>query len=151
MTSTASRMPAMKWSHGLICGAALAWLPGYSLLIGVLLFPLLLVSFTGLIKDQSVVRIMLPYGFAALVHPLHMLWLEDGSFDAAVNLLLDPMTSVVAWGAAAAGWFVLEVSLMGAKLLRYYQVKSRKASVAGRLKALKEEWAETPDPAAPVA
>ncbi len=132
----------MKWSHGLVCGAALAWLPGYSLLTGVLLLPLIMVYMTDASRSQAMVQMMLPYEFAALVHPLHLLWNEDGSLDTAVSLLLNPMTSITGWLAAGAGWFVLEMALLSAKFIRQYQARARKAEIAARLKELQDEWAE---------
>lgn len=134
----------MKWTHGLVCGAALAWLPAYSLLIGVLFLPLVIAYFTDTSRNQDMVRMMLPYEFAALIHPLHILWNDEGSLNTTISLLLNPMTSVVGWLSAGAGWFVLEMTLISAKLIRQYQTRSKKAEIAARLKEIHEEWAENP-------
>ncbi|GBR00772.1 hypothetical protein [Acetobacter oeni] len=142
MTSVVRRGLPMKWSHGLACGAALAWLPGYSLLAGVLMLPLIVVYLTDRSRDQDLVRMMLPYEFAALMHPLHILWNEDGSLEAAISLLLMPETVMIGWCAAGAGWLVLEMALISAKLIRQYKARSKKAEIATRLKELHEEWAE---------
>ncbi|MFT8895628.1 MAG: hypothetical protein ABF968_01540 [Acetobacter sp.] len=131
-----------KWINGLACGAALAWLPGYSLLIGVLLIPLIAVCLLDSNRGEVMARMMMPYAFAALVHPFHMLWNADGSMDAAVMLLMNPMTSVVGWCAAGGGWFVFEVAILGVKLTRQFQVRQRKAAIAKELATLAEEWDE---------
>lgn len=131
-----------KWMSGLACGAALAWLPGYSMLIGVMLIPLIAVCLLDTSRGEVMARMMMPYAFAALVHPFHMLWDADGSMEAAVTLLMNPMTSVVGWCAAGGGWFVFELAIVGVKLTRQFQVRQRKAAIAKELTALAEEWDE---------
>jgi hypothetical protein len=132
----------MKWVNGLACGAALAWLPGYSLLIGIMLVPLITVYMLDSNRGEMMARMMMPYAFAALVHPFHMLWNADGSMEAAIMLLMNPMTSVVGWSAAGGGWFVFELAIVGVKLTRQLQVRQRKAAITKELAALSDEWDE---------
>lgn len=131
-----------KWMSGLACGAALAWLPGYSILIGVLLIPMMAVYMLDSNRGEVMARMMMPYAFAALVHPFHMLWDVDGSMEAAITLLMNPMTSVVGWCAAGGGWFVFELSIMGVKFTRQLQVRQRKIAITKELTAIAEEWDE---------
>lgn len=145
MTTAVKKGSSRKWMHGLLCGAALAWLPGYSLLAGVLFLPVIAVFF--LLETQSMerARMMLPYVFAAAIHPWHVLWDADGSLDVMASLLLDPRTCLLSWGAAAAGWLVLEMTLFMARLYRQYRANRHKTAIEARLKQIEEEWDENPE------
>lgn len=134
-----------KWMQGLLCGAALAWMPGYVLIIGVMLLPALAVYVMDSKRGEASARMMMPYTFAALVHPLHQVWDADGSMEAAINVLMNPVHSVLGWSAAGGGWFVLELSLFGVKLVRQFNARKRKLAIEKRLKSLSDEWDEKPD------
>ncbi|NHN88879.1 hypothetical protein [Acetobacter conturbans] len=143
-----------RWIQGLLCGAALAWMPGYALLVGVMMLPMIAVYMMDSRRGEASARMMMPYTFAALVHPFHQLWGADGTIDASVMILMNPVTCIIGWCAAGGGWFVLELALFGVKVLRQFQVKKRKREIEKSLKALAEEWDEnavTVDEAAPVA
>lgn len=143
--SVPQRPPRSRWIHGLLCGAFLAWLPGYSLLVGVILAPSLLVYLLDSSRGEETSRVMLPYAFAVLVHPFHLLWMEDGSLNAAISILMNPFTSIYGWGAAATGWFMLELSLVGGRLMRQLKIKRLQGKLARELKDLQDEWDGDPN------
>ncbi|MBV1836549.1 hypothetical protein [Acetobacter estunensis] len=136
------RIGGMKWWHGLVCGAALAWMPGYALLIGVLLAPVLILHILDFRRSEEMARILAPYAFAALIHPFHQLWSADGTLDAAFAILSDPMTSILSWGATALAWLIFEGGMLGIRLWRQYQMTRQKAEWTARLKAVQDEWGD---------
>ncbi|GBQ98684.1 GCN5-like N-acetyltransferase [Acetobacter nitrogenifigens DSM 23921 = NBRC 105050] len=146
MTVAARMGHSMKWVHGLACGAALAWLPGYLLLAVVLFLPLIVAYFFDRSQNQALVRMMLPYEFAAAISPMYQLWLSEGSVDTALRLLTDPVVPITAWLSAGLGWFVLEAALLVAKLSKQYSFNKEKNEITRRLKEIADEWDHDPPP-----
>ncbi|WP_143217288.1 hypothetical protein [Acetobacter sp. DsW_063] len=146
MTVAARVGHSMKWIHGLACGAALAWLPGYSLLVVILFLPLIIAYFFDRSQDHALVRMMLPYEFAATISPMHQLWLSEGAVDTALRLLMDPVVLITAWLSAGLGWFVLEAALLVAKFSKQYKSSKEKNKITRRLNEISDEWDHDPLP-----
>ncbi|WP_158745869.1 hypothetical protein [Acidisphaera sp. L21] len=107
--ASASATPAVPrrswfWLQGVICGVAVAVVPGTALMIGVLMAPAFATYAMEQGKTRPLARGMMLRGAACTFMPLRVLWEHGGSLDASLDLLSDPGRPLLAWTACGAGW-----------------------------------------------
>jgi hypothetical protein len=125
------------WLSGLACGALVAIAPGIATVAAGLLAP----GFIALKLDREpgrpVARAVLTFGLAGCVQPVITLWNTGQSFETAIAILADPSMLGLAWGAAAGGWLLTQITplvvraaLEAAALAKATRLRAARARIA---------------------
>ena len=130
---------SLVWLSGLACGALVAVAPGIAVLAAGLLAPGLVALKLDRMPGRPVARTVLTCGLAGCVQPVIMLWNTGQSLETALIILGDPLTTGVAWSAAAAGWLMTELVPLGVRAVLEAGALAR----ATRLQVLHGRIAET--------
>jgi uncharacterized protein (DUF58 family) len=129
---------SVVWLSGLTCGVLAAIAPGIATLAAGLLAPGLVALKLDREPGRPMARTVLTCGLAGCVHPVITLWNIGQSFGAAMAILSDPGTIGIAWGAAAAGWLMTQVT----PLIIRAGLEATALARAVRLRAARERLAE---------
>ena len=106
---------SLVWLSGLACGALVAVAPGIAVLAAGLLAPGLAALKLDRTPGRPVARTVLTCGLAGCVQPVITLWNTGQSLETALVILGDPLTTGIAWSAAAAGWLMTELAPLGVR------------------------------------
>ena len=128
------------WVQGAICGALLAFATPTALLIGILLAPALATAAVEQGPLRGTTRAVALCGAAATLSPAWRLWMQGGQMGAALDLLSDPLTIVLAWGAGACAWAACQV--LPAIVAGVWNVReaSRAKAIETELIRCREDW-----------
>ena len=128
------------WMQGLACGGLVALLPPAALLLGTLLGPALVALFLDAEPGKPIARSVLLCTLAACIKPVRMLWAAGHGMAASIALATDAEIVGTAWAAAAAGWFLAELSSVVARVVLEAISLSQAARLRARRAAMVEEW-----------
>ncbi len=126
------------WLSGLACGVLAAVAPGIATVAAGLLLPGAVALKLDREPGRPVARTVLTCGLAGCVQPVIALWNSGQSFDTAIAIVTDPGVLGVAWGAAAAGWLMTQLS----PLLVRAALEAAALARASRLRAMRGRIAE---------
>jgi hypothetical protein len=126
------------WLSGLTCGVLAAVAPRIATVAAGLLLPGAVALKLDREPGRPVARTVLTCGLAGCVRPVIALWNAGQSFDTAMAIVTDPGVIGIAWGAAAAGWLMTQVS----PLVVRAALEAAALARATRLRALRGRIAE---------
>jgi hypothetical protein len=142
----AERRHSFVWLQGLACGAVVTLAPATALLLAVLLAPGGLALVLDSQPGRPTARTVLLCSAAAVVEPVRALWAAGHTADAALALLGDLGVIGTAWSAAAAGWLLVELAPIGARIVLEAQGRARSARLRAARARVAAEWgADGPD------
>ena len=128
------------WIQGAVCGAALTFAAPSALLMGVLLAPAVLCAVAEAGPQRGMVRAVTLCGLAACVNAMWRLWMAGGRMDAAVALMCDPATLILAWGVGACAWAACQVLPVIVRTVWDLREAARARSIETELARCREEW-----------
>lgn len=131
---------SLLWLQGLLCGIGAAFATPTAVLCSLLLAPGLAMLMAERTPGRPMSRTMLLFGAAALVSPVRALW--DGGHTVALALseVSDLAVVGLAWGAAAAGWLLTELTPILARLALEASARAQTKRLRAQLAALEAEW-----------
>ena len=136
----AERRHSFVWLQGLACGAVVTLAPATALLLAVLLGP----GGVALVLDRQsgrpIARTVLLCSAAACVAPVRALWAAGHTAQASLALLGDVGIVGTAWSAAAAGWLLVELAPVAARVVLETQGRTKGARLRTARAKLAAEW-----------
>lgn len=134
------RRHSFVWLQGLACGAVVTLVPASALLLAVLLGPAGLALLLDRDPGRPTARTVLLCSGAACVEPVRALWSAGHTTDAALALLGDIGVIGTAWSAAAAGWLLVELAPVAARIALEAQARARTSRLRAARAKLAAEW-----------
>jgi len=141
------RQHSLVWLQGLLCGALVTLATPTALLLGVLLAPALVALLFDREPGRPRARSISLCGLAMTIEPLRTLWTTDHSMATATALLADLRIVGTAWGAAAAGWLLVEVTPIAVRAALEAMGIARAARLRAERARLVEAWGLEEPPA----
>ncbi|MDQ2803890.1 MAG: hypothetical protein M3Y41_14900 [Pseudomonadota bacterium] len=131
----------LAWVQGLLCGAIAAILPSVAFVLAVLLWPVAAAAAADRAPGRPIVRSVGLCSAAACVAPARALLLTGHGWSESLALVSDLRVISLAWGAAAAGWLLTEVSPLAVRLALDGLNATRAARLRAERAKLAEQWA----------
>lgn len=136
----AERRHSFVWLQGLACGAVVTLAPATALLLAVLLGPGGVALMLDRQPGRPTARAVLLFSAAAAVEPVRALWAAGHTAQAAWALLGDLGTIGTAWSAAAAGWLLVELAPVAARVVLEARSRATNARLRATRARLADEW-----------
>jgi len=138
--AVAGRRHSFVWLQGLACGAVVTLAPATALLLAVLLGPAGLALALDRQPGRPVARAVLLCSAAACVEPVRALWAAGHTTQASLALLGDLAMVGTVWSAAAAGWLLVELAPIAARVALEAHSRARAARLRTARAKLAAEW-----------
>lgn len=136
----AGRAGGSGWMLGLICGIALAAMPGYAALGAILVAPGILACAFDAAPGKPSARAVLLLGVATAISPGFALWSGGVSVTAAVALATQPPTIGLSWSAQGAGWLAVELAPALIRAVLEATAKARALALRRMRERIETEW-----------
>ena len=144
LSSPAAEPRSLLWLQGLVCGGLVTLATPTALLLGVLFGPALLATMLDRQFGRPIARCIALGSLSAVVAPIRTLWSAGQTMDAALVLASDAETIGWAWGAAAAGWLMVELTPIGVRAVLETISLSRTIALVQTRGRLETEWGLPP-------
>ena len=144
MASATKPGRSLIWVQGLLCGGLVAWLPATAILAAILLAPGLIAYFVDRSPARAVGRVVLLCGAVIVPHSLMALWHAGNAMVTSLGMASDTRRLASAWAVQAAGWLVVELAPVVARLILDAQARGRIAQLRRQRARLEDEWALAP-------
>lgn len=131
---------SLAWAQGLLCGALVAMAPALAVLLGVLAAPVWLGFALERAAGRPVLRCVALCTAAACVGPVRAFWSGGHGMGAALALVTDGRVVAATWGAGAAGWVLVELCPLGARLALEATTQARIVRLRARRTQLAKAW-----------
>lgn len=141
MAGVAKPGRSLGWMQGLICGGLVAWLPAMATLAAILLAPALTAYLADRNPSRVVGRAVLLFGAAIVPHSLIALWHAGSGMAASFGMAGDMRRVATAWAVQAAGWLMVELAPVLARLVLDTRAKARIVTLRRQRARLEDEWA----------
>ena len=135
---------SLTWLQGLLCGALVTLATPTALLAGVLFLPALAASVLDRQPGKPVARGIALFGLCGIVGPVLSLWAAGHTLDAAMLLASDPDNLMLAWGAAATGWLLVELTPVAVRAALEAMALSRTARLNAERARYEAAWGFSP-------
>jgi hypothetical protein len=135
---------SLVWIEGTACGVLAAVATPMFLLLAGLLLPGLMALVLDQTPRKKISKAMLLMGFAASAVPARDLWVAGIAMPNSMQLLTDPVTLGLAWGAGFCGWAISEVAPIVVSLVIEARTITRVTVLQNLRDKLEEEWGLPP-------
>ena len=131
---------SLFWLQGLVCGAILTFAPATAVLLAVLLAPALACLAADTEPGRGTTRAVTLACMAGGLSPVWHLWMAHDSMEVAIQLLCDPLSLTMAWGAGASAWSLCQILPVFLQAMWHMRETIRAKAIRAELKRLQEEW-----------
>ena len=137
---------SLLWLQGLLCGGLVTLATPTALLVGVLFLPAIIAITMDRQPGKPIARSVALFGFCGIVGPVISLWLAGHTIPIASTLAMDMNNVLLAWGAAATGWVLAELSPIAVRAVLEALALSRAARLRAERVRYEAEWGFNPAP-----
>ena len=131
---------SLLWLQGLVCGAILTFAPATAVLVCVLLAPALACLAADTEPGRGTTRAVTLACMAGGLAPVWHLWMAHDSMEVAIQLLCDPLSLTMAWGAGACSWALCQILPVFLQAIWHVRETMRSHAIQAELERLKEDW-----------
>jgi len=128
------------WLQGMACGALVTMAAPTALVCGVLMLPAIIANVTETAPGKPLTRVLMLFGAAAIVSPLHILWTSGHTLVGALTLVEDPAVLSLSYAAAGGGWLLAELVPVLVRVALEATARAKTARLRAARARLQEEW-----------
>ena len=129
---------------GLVCGIALAAMPGFAALGAILMAPGIFACMFDAAPGKPSARAVLLLGVATAIAPGFALWSDGVSVPSAIALATQPPTIGLSWSAQGAGWLAMELAPALVRAVLEATARARALALRRMRGRIEAEWSIAP-------
>jgi hypothetical protein len=131
---------SLNWLGGLLCGALVTLARPTALLIAILFLPAFVAGMMDKQPGKPIARSVALFGLCGIVGPVGSLWAAGHTIEAAITLAIDLNNLAMAWGTAAVGWLLAELTPLAVKAVLEAMASSQTARLNLARTEFEEDW-----------
>ena len=130
----------MLWVQGLASGALLTFAAPTAIVLAIVLAPAIACAIGERTANHAMARAVALCCAAAGLSPLWHLWMLGDHMEAALVILGDPYTVVLAWGAGASAWALCQILPVLIRAAWDIREATRARALEAEIARCREEW-----------